>query len=58
MLARFLEEESAQDMIEYALIAAFLGLGTVTGVHGLAAVTANYLNAILNAFNGALAGHL
>ena len=57
-MAQFWEDESAQDMVEYALVAAFIGLGTVTGVHGLAVTISNYMNIVLGAFNGALAGHI
>jgi pilus assembly protein Flp/PilA len=57
-LAQFWEDESAQDMVEYALVAALLGLGTVTGVHGLATTIANYMNIVLGAFNAALAGQI
>lgn len=57
-LAHLWEDESAQDMVEYALVAACVGLGTVTGVHGLAATIASFMNIVLTAFNGALAGHI
>jgi Flp pilus assembly pilin Flp len=57
-LAHLWEDESAQDMVEYALVAACVGLGTVTGVHGLAATIASFMNIGLTAFNGALAGHI
>jgi Flp pilus assembly pilin Flp len=57
LLIRFWEDESAQDMIEYALVAACIGLGTVTGVHGLAGQISSYMDSILTGFNGALAAH-
>jgi pilus assembly protein Flp/PilA len=34
--AAFLRDESAQDIVEYALIAVFIGLGTVVATRGLA----------------------
>jgi pilus assembly protein Flp/PilA len=55
---RLLSDESGQDMIEYALIAAIMGLGTVTGLHGLASAVAGYFNTVLNAFNAALSGQV
>ena len=40
----FVKEESGQDLIEYALVAALIGLGAVAAMKGLN-------NAIGNAFN-------
>jgi Flp pilus assembly pilin Flp len=45
-------------MIEYALVACFVGLSTVTGLHGLAASMSGYLSDVVNGFEAALAGHL
>ncbi|HWB32090.1 MAG TPA: hypothetical protein VG714_02850 [Acidobacteriaceae bacterium] len=58
LCADFVEDQSGQDMIEYALIAAFIGLGTVTGIHGLAAQIANYLGIVDGRFDNSLAGHM
>jgi pilus assembly protein Flp/PilA len=55
---RLIEDESGQDMIEYALIAATVGLGTVAGVNGLASSVANYMNVIGTAFDAALGGQV
>jgi pilus assembly protein Flp/PilA len=41
----FLQDESGQDLIEYALVAALVGLGAVASMKGLA-------NSIGTAFNG------
>ncbi len=57
-LRRWLADESGQDMIEYALVAAAIGFGTVAGVHGLAHNIASYLNIVLNAFESATSAHL
>lgn len=57
-LVHFWQDESGQDMIEYALVACFVGLSTVTGLHGLAAAMSGYLSDLINGFDGALAGHL
>jgi pilus assembly protein Flp/PilA len=42
---RFMAEETGQDLIEYALAAALVGLGCVAAMNGVA-------NSILNTFNG------
>lgn len=57
-LLDLLHEDSGQDLIEYALVAATIGLGTVAGVHGLAASVANYLNIVDGGFDNSLAGHI
>ena len=44
-LKKFMSDESGQDLIEYALVAALVGLGSVAAMNGLA-------NAIGNTFNG------
>jgi pilus assembly protein Flp/PilA len=49
-----LHDESGQDLIEYALVAATIGLGTVAGVNGLASHIANYLTIVDNRFNNSL----
>jgi Flp pilus assembly pilin Flp len=56
-LARLAADDCGQDLIEYALVASFLGLGTIAGVSGLAAKIANDLNIVLKGFNAATAGH-
>lgn len=53
---RLVTEESGQDMIEYALIAATVGLGTVAGVNGLAASISNYMNIVATAYENAVKG--
>lgn len=56
LLMDLLCDDSGQDMIEYALVAATIGLGTVAGVNGLAAHISNYLNIVDNGFASAV-GH-
>jgi len=58
LVVRLLADESGQDLIEYALVAATIGLGTVAGVNGLAASISRDMNLLLNGFNSALAGHI
>lgn len=52
-----LRDDSGQDMIEYALIASFIGLATVTGIHGLAAQISNYFNIVDNGYTNSLLKH-
>jgi pilus assembly protein Flp/PilA len=54
---RFLRDERGQDIIEYALIAAVMGLASVAGIHGLAASVTNYFNIIAGGFNNATSLH-
>lgn len=56
LVATFLYDDSGQDMIEYALVAATIGLGTVAGVNGLASHIANYLGVVDAGFDNSLAG--
>ena len=45
LFKKFISDESGQDLIEYALVAALVGLGSVAAMSGLA-------NSITNAFTG------
>jgi pilus assembly protein Flp/PilA len=45
LLKKLIAEDSGQDLIEYALVAALVGLGTVASMRSLA-------SSINNAFNG------
>jgi pilus assembly protein Flp/PilA len=45
LVKNLINEESGQDLIEYALVAALVGLGAVTAMKGLS-------NSIGTAFNG------
>ena len=45
LLKNLVAEDSGQDLIEYALVAALVGLGAVVAMKGLS-------NSIGNAFNG------
>jgi len=53
-LARLLSDESGQDMIEYALIAATIGLGTVAGINGIANSISGYVRLVGTGFDNAL----
>jgi pilus assembly protein Flp/PilA len=45
ILTNLMKDDSGQDLIEYALVAALVGLGAVASISGLA-------NSIGNTFNG------
>ena len=49
-LARLWKDESGQDLVEYALVAACVGLASVTGIHGIAAVISSSINVVVNRF--------
>jgi len=46
ILNRVLSDESGQDLIEYALVAALIGLGSVTAASGLASSIASTFTSI------------
>jgi pilus assembly protein Flp/PilA len=48
LLRALLREESGQDLIEYALIAALIALGAIAAMGGLSNSIANEFNAIGN----------
>jgi pilus assembly protein Flp/PilA len=48
IVKNFLAEESGQDLIEYALVAALIGLGAVTAMTGLATKISNAFGNIGN----------
>jgi pilus assembly protein Flp/PilA len=50
---QFVNDESGQDLIEYALIAAVIALGAVTAMQSLAQAIGNLLAAVTNALNTA-----
>jgi pilus assembly protein Flp/PilA len=45
LLKKLVTEDSGQDLIEYALVAALVGLGAVAAMRGLS-------NSVKNSFNG------
>jgi pilus assembly protein Flp/PilA len=52
---KFVKEESGQDLIEYALVAALVGLGSVASMQSLAGSIANTFNGIGNSLTNAVA---
>ncbi len=53
-LSRLRREESGQDLIEYALAAALMGLSAVSGMNGLAANVANAFDGVSNVLTNAI----
>jgi pilus assembly protein Flp/PilA len=47
-----LQDESGQDLIEYALVAALIGLGAVVSMKGLGSKIANAFNTVSTNFSG------
>ena len=46
LFKNLVQEESGQDLIEYALVAALVGLGAVTAMKGLSNTIGNTFNSI------------
>ena len=55
MLKNLMTEESGQDLIEYALVAALVGLGSVTAMSSLANSISTTFNGVGNAVTSAVA---
>jgi pilus assembly protein Flp/PilA len=55
MLTVFLQDESGQDLIEYALVAALVGLGAVAAMKGLSNSIGNSFNGVGNTLTNAVA---
>lgn len=54
-LSKFLKDESGQDLIEYALVAALVGLGSVAAMSGLSNSIASTFNGVGNQLTNAVA---
>ncbi len=55
IIHNLLADESGQDLIEYALMSALIGLGTLAAMKGLANSTKNTFNTIGNSLTNATA---
>ena len=53
-IVRLAQDECGQDMIEYALIAASIGLFSVAGVNGLASHISHYMSIVGAGFDAAV----
>ncbi|SNS26316.1 pilus assembly protein Flp/PilA [Granulicella rosea] len=47
-LSKLIQDESGQDLIEYALVAALVGLGALTSMSSLANTVSNAFNTVGN----------
>ena len=55
LFKQLMTEESGQDLIEYALVAALVGLGAVAAMQGLANNIGNTFNSVGNSLTNATA---
>ena len=54
-LIKLVKEDSGQDLIEYALVAALVGLGAVAAMKGLSNTIGNTFNGVGNSLTNAVA---
>jgi len=52
--AALVKDESGQDLIEYALVAAIIGLGTISSMNSLATAIGNSIVGVANTLTGAV----
>jgi pilus assembly protein Flp/PilA len=55
ILATLITDDSGQDLIEYALVAALVGLGAVASMNSLATSIGGAFNGVGNALNNSVA---
>ena len=55
LLTNLINEDSGQDLIEYALVAALVGLGAVAAMRGLGNTVSNTFNTIGTSLTNAVA---
>jgi pilus assembly protein Flp/PilA len=55
LIKKLIAEDSGQDLIEYALVAALVGLGSVMAMKGLATSISTTFNGVGNAVTNAVA---
>ena len=55
LFKQLMQDESGQDLIEYALVAALVGLGAVAAMNSLAGSIGNTFNGVGNALTNAVA---
>jgi pilus assembly protein Flp/PilA len=55
LIKKLIAEDSGQDLIEYALVAALVGLGSVIAMKGLATSISTTFNGVGNAVTNAVA---
>jgi pilus assembly protein Flp/PilA len=54
LMTNLVNEDSGQDLIEYALVAALVGLGAVAAMRGLGNTVVNTFNTIGTSLSGAI----
>jgi pilus assembly protein Flp/PilA len=54
LIKKLIAEDSGQDLIEYALVAALVGLGSITAMKGLATSIRTTFNGVGNAVTSAV----
>ena len=55
LLKKFMQDESGQDLIEYALVAALIGLGIIASMNALSTSIANTFNGVGTSLTNAVA---
>ena len=55
VFAAFIQDESGQDLIEYALVAGLIGLGAVVAMTGLSGKIGNAFNSVGTSLTNAMA---
>jgi pilus assembly protein Flp/PilA len=55
LLKRLATEDSGQDLIEYSLIAALIGLGSIAATKGISNTIGNTFNGVGNSLTNAVA---
>ncbi len=53
MFEAFMQDESGQDLIEYALVAGLIGVGTIVAMTGLSGKIGNAFNSVGNTISNA-----
>jgi pilus assembly protein Flp/PilA len=56
LIARFVREEEGQDLVEYALLIAFIALACIIGLQNLGTAINNTYNSISGSLSGAVGG--
>ncbi len=54
MVVALIQDESGQDLIEYALVAALIGLGAVLAMSGLSSSIGNAFGSVGNSLNNSV----
>ena len=55
LISRFVREDEGQDLVEYALLIAFIALACIVGLQSLGTAINNTYNSISSSLSGAVA---